>query len=172
MRYVAPMSEYDPFRAPVADLAANRSTPVAGAGEPGAVPSEIVELLGQTKPWVTFLAVLGFVSTGLMVMVGLLLAVTMAMQPKQGLPAAVGLVYVGIGVFYVFPSLLLLRFGTAIRRLMMSAPAGGIEALTDVVRRQKSFWRFMGICALVMMGIYGLFLVGAFVYGIIKALHH
>src|SRR3954464_1086136 len=154
MRYVACMSEYDPFRAPVADLAASRTSAVAGATEAGAVPSQIMELLEQTKPWVTFLAVLGFISTGLMMLVGVAIAATMALQPKQGLPAAVGLVYVGLGLFYVFPSLLLLRFGGAIRRLTLGGPAGGMEALTDVIRRQKSFWRFIGIFTLVMMGVY------------------
>jgi hypothetical protein len=171
MRYVASMSEYDPFRAPVADLAASRTAPVGSAPESAAVPSEIVELLNQTRPWVTFLAVLGFISTGLMVLVGLTVAASMAMTPKPGLPAAIGLVYVGLGLFYLFPSLLLLRYGGAIRRLT-GGPAAGMEALTEAIRRQKSFWRFMGICAVVMLGIYGLFLVGAFTYGVIKAMHH
>jgi hypothetical protein len=172
MRYVACMSEYDPFRAPIADLAADRPFANAVPGDAGAVPGPILELLKQTRPWVTFLAIVGLVGTGIMVLVGLLVAVAMAITPKAGMPPALGLVYVGLGAFYIVPSVLLLRFGTAIRRLLVGGPAGGMEALTDVMRRQKSLWRFMGIFTLVMLGIYGLFLVGAFIYGMLKALHH
>jgi len=113
----------------------------AGGGE---VPAEAVEALRETKPWVTLLAVLGFVGTGFMVLAGLGVMV----MDNATLPAAFGVVYVVIAVLYLLPSLLLIRYSSSIGRLVDGAgPQGLIEAL----RSQRSFWRAVGIMTLVMI---------------------
>jgi hypothetical protein len=161
------MSEYDPYRAPVADLGGVRSDSAVGNA---AVPSEVVELLRQTKPWVTFLAVLGFIATGLMVLGGLIITAAGGLGGQKGsFPAALGLLYVGLGIFYVFPSLFLLRYGNAIRELTVG---GGVPALTEAIKQQKSFWRLVGIMTVVMMCIYALVLVGMVIFGVATAMKH
>jgi hypothetical protein len=131
---------------------------------PDAVPGAILEAMRQTRPWVTFLAVLGFIGTGLMVLAGL---VMMVMGGFGKLPAGLGIVYVVLALLYVAPSYLLFRYGAEIKGLL---EGGGMQRLVQALVSQKSFWKFMGIMTLIVMGIYFLVLVGAMVAGFMGAL--
>jgi hypothetical protein len=158
------MNEFDPYQPPVSDL--GRGAGMSAAGREGTVPPAVVELLRQTKPWVTFLAIMGFIGAGLIGLAGLaVMAFGAAMGPK-GLPWPFGLVYILLAVFDIFPSLFLFRYGASIRRLL---EGGGVDALTDAIARQKSFWRLVGITTVVILGIYGLVIVGGIVVGVIAA---
>jgi len=158
------MSEIDPYAAPTSDLDPYRSSASNGGDDARAAP-HLVELLRQTKPWVTFLAIVGFVFAGLMVLLGLLMMVFGAAKPTK-FPWPFGLVYLLLALLYIFPSLFLLRYGAAIRRLL---DGNGMNALTDALREQKSFWRLVGIMTAVVLCIYALGLVGAFIFGLARA---
>lgn len=129
-----------------------------------AVPGAILEAMRQTKPWVTFLAVMGFIATGIMALFGFIM---MAMGGFGKLPAGLGALYVLLALIYVPPSLLLFRYGAEIRRLL---EGGGMHRLTQALVCQKSFWKFVGILTLVLMGIYFLAIAGAIVAGFMGAL--
>ena len=68
-----------------------------------------------------------------------------------------------LGVLYFFPSYFLVRYGSAIRRLVVG---GGMPALSDALTRQKSFWRLSGIMALVLMSVYAVGIIVAIVVGV------
>jgi hypothetical protein len=83
---------------------------------PQAITPAMIECLRQTKPWVRFLSVLGFIFTGLIVLAGIALALgagllrSMANTPLAGVPAVlIGVVYVGLGILYLIPNLFLFR---------------------------------------------------------------
>jgi hypothetical protein len=143
------MSDVNPFQPPRAADDSARPVPQAG------VPQAIVDLLAQTRPWVTFLAVLGFVVCGFLGLAGIVGSIGGAfVKPRFAL---VGVVYVLLAVFYLFPSLFLMRYSRAIRKLTQG---GGEPALVEAMERQKSFWRLIGIAALVMLCLYLLVLIG------------
>ena len=135
----------------------------------GELPPEIFRIMAQTKPWVTFLSILGFIGTGCMVTGGLAVALlgAFAQLPSQ-LPGYFGLIYLVLGAFYIFPSLYLYRYGQGIGRLLKS---GGVADLTVALHYQKSLWRFVGIFTVVLMVIYGLVIMGAIVFGVVSAMH-
>jgi hypothetical protein len=163
------MSHYDPFRAPVAELGGPRAASTAEAN--AIVPSEIVELMRQTRPWVLFLAILGFIFSGLFCIGGVAFAVYSGrIGGKEGrtFPVAAGLVYFALGFIQIFPSLFMMRFSGAVSRLNAGV---GMPALTDAIRHQKSFWRLVGIGTLAIMVIYVLVLA-ALDIGAMKGLHH
>ncbi|MBV1857617.1 MAG: hypothetical protein KUG77_04335 [Nannocystaceae bacterium] len=125
----------------------------------------IMEAMNQTRPWVTFLAVLGFVSAALMVFVGL----AMVFAPPAAMPGGsfIGLVYLIPAVLYGVGSNFLYRY----RGSMRSLQAGyGVEALENALEHQKSFWRFTGITGAVVLGIYGLGIVVAVGFGVFAAM--
>ncbi|MBK7408053.1 MAG: hypothetical protein IPJ40_08285 [Saprospirales bacterium] len=77
--------------------------------------NEASGFLHETSRWAQFLAILGFVGTGFLFLVGLLM---MAAGSALGLggvmpfpPAVFGFFYLIIGAVYIFPSLYLYRFG-------------------------------------------------------------
>lgn len=85
----------------------------------GAVNSEVSVILQRTQPWVRFFAILGFVSAGLMVAIGLL-AGTIGIAAGSVETAMFMVIYPLMGVLYVFPSLYLLRYASGIRQLAQS----------------------------------------------------
>ncbi len=146
---------------PPADPAA-RAYPTGG----GAGVSEMsVEMLRQTKPWVVFLSVMSFIGAGFMALLGVIMLVAGALAPTGGPPTALlGLVYVPMAFFYVYPGVKLWKFGSAIGRLMASRDASDLDA---ALSEQKSFWKYVGICVIVGMVLEVLFIVGAVVVGVV-----
>ena len=64
-------SPFDPEQNPYQAPAPIPSPNVVAPGDWATAP--VVELLAQTRPWVMFIAILGFISSGLMIIGGLLL---------------------------------------------------------------------------------------------------
>jgi hypothetical protein len=120
------------------------------------VTPTVLDMLRQTQPWVRFLSVLGFISSGLMVLIGVGGAVAMM---SRGI-GFIFLIYVPMALLYFVPSLFLFRYASRIAELRVIR---GVKQLEDALAAQKSFWKFVGIAAMVVIAIYLLMLVGAFV---------
>lgn len=110
--------------------------------------------LNATRPWVKFLAILGFIGIALMVLFGLLMMFGFSLLPTQpGAPAAFGALmavfYLLFAAIYFMPCLFLYRYSRAIAAI----PGTGQGALEEALKSQKSFWKFMGIVALIIVSI-------------------
>src|SRR5512138_807521 len=82
-------------------------------------PSEVTTQLRRTQPWVRFLSIMGFIASGLMVLLGLVVgAASAATGRTEILPVMI--MYPIIGVLYIFPSLYLLRYADGIKRFLSS----------------------------------------------------
>jgi hypothetical protein len=143
--------------------------------EPIIVSESMLESLQATRPWVKFLAILGFIFGGLMTVAGLMMSVAFTFVPaKAGLPhffgPVFGILYIVMAIFfYVLPCLYLLRYGSAITRI----PESGQAAMEEALRQQKTFWKYMGIFAIVVLVLYVFFFIGGITAAIIiGAMHH
>jgi len=58
---------------------------------------------------------------------------------------------VAIALFYIVPALYLFRYAANIARLRNSGRADDLE---NALQAQKSFWKFVGIVAAIVVGIY------------------
>jgi hypothetical protein len=143
---------FEPYRPPTA----LDDPPVASSST--AVPDAIVELLAQTRPWVKLMAVLAFITLPLV----LLIAVGMSLV--SGIRTLATFVPLIITLLvYVPAAVFLWRYASSIRQLQNG---GGQPALESALSSQKSFWKYLGILALVMMAIYGVALVGGIIFGL------
>lgn len=156
------MQSYDPYQAPIA--------PAAPVAAPTDVQARMIEAMRQTRPWVLLLSVLGFVGAGGMVLVGILVSVVGSLGDAiasagafPGFGAVVGVVYIALGAIYVVPSWLLWRYAASIGRFL---EGGTLDQLATAVGAQKSFWRFTGICMLVVIVLY----LAAIFLGVIVAM--
>lgn len=141
--------ESNPYQAPQAEVGAIEAHSLAGVS----VTTTMMDHLRKTRPWVRFLATLGFVFLGLIALFGI--GTTLAAFPTSGLfenyiMIVPGLIYVGMLVFYFFPILYLHRFAGSLKQLLAE---GGTQALEDAMRHQKSFWKFAGILSAVTIGL-------------------
>lgn len=137
------------------------------------VTDDMLGSLRATRPWVMFLAILGFVGLALMVMGSLWFIGFSTMLPANSkLPGAFGVVAgcveLAIAAVYFFPCFYLLRYANAIERIAGTGQA----AMEQALRQQKSFWKFMGIFAIVMLVVYVLMIVGAILAGGFYAASH
>jgi hypothetical protein len=138
----------NPYQAPAADLVATPTT-AAEAFTPG-----MVQALKETKPWVRFLSILGFVMCGLTVLAGVIVTVAGAFAGDEfggGFGALFGLFYLVLAGLWILPLIHLHKFANAIALAVQGAGAPSIEA---ALVRQRSFWRTVGIMTLVFMGLY------------------
>ena len=128
--------------------------------------------LRQTKSWVRFISILGFLSFILIVMSSLILFVPMIKEltnivEKIGQLPAIFLVvflilmYVFFAISYYFPSYFLFKYASAIERLLDD---GGVQEMEEALLNQKSFWRFVGIfILLVPCSFFGLSIILTFI---------
>lgn len=139
----------------------------------GITPSvRTADMLRQTRPWVRFLGILGFVSIGFMLLAaaGMLLAAlaSRATGAGGGIPLVqaivFGVMYVVMGLLYIIPSMYLLRYASRISTFL---DEGSVVTLDAALEAQKSFWKFVGILMAIILGIYGLVLVFAVIFGMV-----
>ena len=132
------------------------------------VSESALQYLRSTKPWVLFLAVLGFIGTAFMVLASLFMFAVAALAPANPkLPAAlffvIGAVYLAMTLFFcLIPGILLVRYSRAISRI----PVSGQTALEDALARQKTFWKYAGIFTIVMLVFDVLIFIGVFGFGL------
>lgn len=126
------------------------------------VNDEIIIQLKSAGKWARFLAILGFVFIGFMVLVGFMISVIMSFMPSgpfQHLPVPgflFGFVYLAIGIVYFFPILYLLRFSTNIQQAIS---ANSTQQILLAFKNLKSHYRYIGIVMIVMLGLYLLMFV-------------
>ena len=139
----------NPHQAPVADLVATPATAEIDAYTPG-----MVQALKETKPWVRFLSILGFVGCGLMFLAGVVVMIAGAFAGGEfggGFGALLGFVYFVMGGLWILPLIHLHKYANAITGAVQGAGAPAIEG---ALQRQRSFWRTVGIMTLVFIGLY------------------
>jgi hypothetical protein len=150
------MNTPNPFQPPSANFnEAAPSLPDASSG----VPPSVVAILRETRPWL--LLMLGLLVTGL-ALVGLAvlgLGVGSWFMPgarHSTMSLTVVLPFLVMMLIYVPPVVYLGRCASGIRRLQ---EGGGLPALEDALRNQKSFWRYLGVLILVLIALYALYAI-------------
>jgi hypothetical protein len=122
--------------------------------------------LQRTQPWVRFLSIMGFIASGLMVLLGLVIgAASAAMGRSEMLPVMV--MYPIMGALYIFPSLYLLRYADGIKRFLSSNMEPDLAAALDA---QRSFWKFAGIWTIVSIGFAAVAFVIAIAVGLLAGI--
>lgn len=122
------------------------------------------EHLQEAAKWAYFLAIVGFVGLGLMVLGGLIVMFVGASASRLGAGAEMGvfgIIYLVMAALYFFPMYYLFLFAQKIKSACASSSQtdmdGGLENL-------KSLFKFLGIFTIVIISLYLLmFLVGVLV---------
>jgi len=145
--------------------------------QPGPVLLTITEdvrsYIYESAKWTKFLSVLGFVFTGLMVMLSL--SVGAIMSSMNNLVGAQNNPYAALGsgfltvlllisaAIYFYPSFILFKFSTAAKQAVLY---GDQESLSIAMGKMKSFFKFWGILLIVLLGFYALAILSAIVAGV------
>jgi len=129
--------------------------------------------LQETAKWAKFLAIVGFVGVGFMVIlaifVGTIFSALSALAPSstpipaQSMGFGMTLLYLALAALYFFPCLYLYKFATKTKLALVNDDS---EVLAEALENHKSMFKFMGIMTAVMIGLYAiLFLFAALAGG-------
>ena len=117
--------------------------------------------LNETGKWTKFLAIMGFIMIGFIVIVGLFAGTMMSLAGGDqfgvmmpGMSFFIGFIYVVMGLIYLFPTLYLFKFSNKIKSALQS---NNNDELNEALSNQKSFYKFIGIFTIVILSIYLLF---------------
>lgn len=112
----------------------------------------------ETTRWTKFLAVIGFIFTGILLIAALafmFLGASLSSYSTDfagtGMGIGIGILYIVIAALYVYPVFALLKFSTCIKRGLNT---GSQELITEGFRYQKNMYRFIGILMIITIAIY------------------
>ena len=113
--------------------------------------------LRETSRWGFFLAIMGFIFIGLLILGGFfagsylssLSQMTGARTPFPGF--LLGMIYVVMGVLYIFPTYYLYQFSRKMKIAIATTDSGVLESALE---NQKSLYKFMGILVIVILAVY------------------
>lgn len=162
---------------------ASRSAPnapaSAGAADLGYHSGEMmasgraIDMLRQTGPWVRFLSILMFIGAGLFALIAFVIMVItlFALAGTRVQFFVMSLFYLAMAALYVMPAIFLTHYANGITRVVIGRQPGDLEA---ALQAQKSFWKYAGISAIVVISLYILIFLGVFAFGSssIRALSH
>lgn len=124
--------------------------------------SKINNFLLETAKWAKFLAIVGFVFLGLLVLGALFMigagASVSRLPGLAGVPILVGVTYLLMALLYYFPTRYLYNFAVKMKMAIQNSQQNNLE---DAFENLKSLFKFTGIFTIVILSIYVLiFLLG------------
>lgn len=129
---------------------------------------EIREYLSEAARWGKFLAIMGFIGIGLMVLAALFMMIGTSQLdsiPGMNFPmGAFGLIYVVIGALYFFPTYYLFQFSVKTREGLESQDS---QELTHGFENLKSLFKFMGIFTIIILSLYALIILFAIIAAVL-----
>ena len=142
-------------------------TTVLDSGDYGSATKEIkltnesIAYLKETAKWGTFLAIIGFISIGIMLLAGIGVALFMSSASLPGMEAiggmgALAVMYIVIAAIYIYPTLKLYQFATKCKKSIVQSST---DLMTEALANLKSCFKFIGILMLITLVIYGLLIV-------------
>ena len=132
----------------------------------------VKDYLLETAKWAKLIAIVGFVSLGLMVIMGLFMGTIMgtlaAMSPEAAEISGLGggffaILYIGMALIYFFPIKYLYDFSSKVKKAIQITDQ---NLFNEAMMKLKSHYKFIGILMLIMIILY----VGMFVMMLIAAI--
>lgn len=124
--------------------------------------TEITNYLLETAKWGKFLAIVGYVSIGLLGLLAIFMMIgfsTISELSGADFPmGAFGFFYIIMGAMYYFPVTYLYKYAVQMKKGLKS---NDITTITSGFQNLKSLFKFMAIVTIVIFSIYGLMLLVA-----------
>lgn len=117
---------------------------------------ETLNNLNSTRKWTTFLAILGFIFLGLIIIAGLatslFLSTFSTTEANLGIPESLMiLIFIVIGAIYFFPVFFLLRFSRNMRDAIQNLDQ---QKLQKGFMNLRLYFTYIGIIVIVVLTIY------------------
>jgi len=119
--------------------------------------------LKSTASWSLFFAVLGFIGVAILVICGIaVMLMGDFFGVDLGYMSFFGIFYIALGIVMVFPALYLLSFSQKTKKALVDQDTMVME---EAFKNMKSYWKFTGIMAIVIISLYFVVFLAAFILG-------
>lgn len=124
-----------------------------------------IDALKSTAKWAKFIAIVGFVAIGLMILASFFIGSIFAAMPNSQLPVGfpttvLTVFYIIIALIYFFPILNTYLFASRTLRAIKESDELTLEA---AFKKLKSVYAFAGILILILLSIYALLGLGGLI---------
>ena len=125
-----------------------------------------VDYLKESAKWSMFLAIMGFIGIGFMVVAALVMGTFMSsLMPYGGFLSGI---YILMAVLYFFPIYYLYKYATDMKT---SLSENDEEGLATALGYLKSHHKFLGISIIVVISLYILLIIGFIAFGVSNFMH-
>ncbi len=137
------------------------------------VTPEGVIHLASIRKWTLFLAIMGFIGSGFLLLTGLFFGLFSKFVPSSdGLGQLPGLLimvlYVIIAILYLFPSLFLLKFSSRVKQALAQPLP---ETLAEALQYLRFFFTFFGAMAILAVCVMILGVIAAIGLAVFSHMH-
>ena len=129
--------------------------------------------LKETAKWGKFLSIVGFVVTGLIVLVALFagslfaklgeLSANRQSALPEGLSFIITIIYLAIAILYFFPCFYLFKFSN---KAKLAIELNEQVSLNEAFGNLKSCFKFIGITTIIILAVYALVLLATVIAGV------
>ena len=131
---------------------------------------ETIGYLNETRKWTIFLAILGFIFIGLMVIMSFSFGAIFSAFGDQGvnlpLPNFLFIaLYIAMAILYFFPIFYLYQFSSFTKRGLTDKNENLIML---AFKNLKSHYKFIGVLTIIILSIYLLVFLGATLFGLLN----
>jgi hypothetical protein len=130
------------------------------AVNPITINTEMKTYLAEAARWGKFLAIIGYIGVGFLVLAGIILMIVLSFADgitDVNFPVGiVGIIYIALAVVYYFPVHYLHRFSASMKQ---GLSADDEQYVLTGFKNLKSLFRFLGILTIVILSIYALILI-------------
>jgi hypothetical protein len=138
------MSDINPYQSP-----ATPATPLESQPDIDSRLYEATQTLHQTRPWVRFLSILGFLMSGFSVLglISMAALVNVPNMPAFGLTVIVTTIAKMILMFFV-PAILMWRYANRISWFLNEQSP---SILAEAISAQKALWTYVGVAGMIIV---------------------
>jgi hypothetical protein len=129
----------------------------------GGISQAMIDAMRGTKPWVLMIGIVLLIGAVFLIFgaIGVFVSATIGMMatgPQAGVLLGVGVGYALMSVIYITLAVYLMKYSTAIGRLLQHASVFDME---EALHSQRKFWKLAGILTALMIGLFVLGMLAA-----------
>jgi hypothetical protein len=152
------MSDFEnPYQSPESPI-----IPDPSQSSGNSLSETMLQYLNEASPWLRFIGILGYVGSGLLIILGILFAA--GMLAASAFAGGLGefplwifaLIYIPLGVLCIFPAHFTYNFGQKIRNYRFSNLSEDLEV---AFKNNKSLWKFYGIICIIYLAFIPVFIL-------------
>ncbi len=130
-----------------------------------------IDALRVSAKWSLFLAIIGFIGIGLMIIGAIFLSSIMGSLPSNGNPimemkGIVSVIYIIFAALYFPPVYYLFKYATDMKIALQDSDS---EDVGNALKYLKSHHKYLGVSMIVIMSLYVLMIIGLVITTIIAA---